>query len=118
MPQIANDGTLVRGSVDITISSVVYPLLDFKRDGAKARTEKDYNSSGKPAAASHAEDFEMITGTIRQRTDKVAPPKFIVFAYDNKNWYIVDREDGGSSQGLREYSVTIMECITGTVTLS
>lgn len=118
MPAIANDGSLTRGSVDLTISSVVYPLVDFKRDRGKARTEKDYDSSGKPAAASHAEDFEMITGTIRQRSDKVAPPKFTVFAYDSKNWYIVDREESGSTQGLKEYAVTIMECITGTVTVS
>lgn len=118
MPSIANDGTLVRGSIDLTIAAVVYALLDFKRPGGKARTEKDYTSAGKPGAASHAEDFEEITGTIRQRSDKVAPPKFIVFTYDGKNWYICDREESGSTAGLKEYAVTIMECITGTVTVT
>ena len=116
MPLIANDGTLTRGSVDLTINSVVYTLLDFKRAGGKARTELDYTAAGKPAAASHAEDFDSITGTIRSRSDKVAPPKFTVFSYDSKNWYIVDREESGSTAGLREYAVTIMECISGTVT--
>ena len=118
MPSIANDGTLVRGSALLTISSVVYTLLDFKRSGGKARTEKDYDVNGKPAAASHAEDFDEITGTIRVRSDKVAPPKFIVFAYDSKNWYITDRELSGSTQGLQDYAVSIMECITGVVTVT
>jgi len=118
MPSIANDGTLVRGSVDLTISGVVYTLLDYKRPGGKARSERDYTSGGKPKAASHAEDFEEITGTIRMRSDQVAPPKFVVFSYDSKNWYIVDREEAGSTAGLKEYSVMIMECISGSVTVS
>ncbi len=118
MPSIANDGTLVRGSATITINSVIYTLLNIKRTRGKARSEKDYDSAGKPAAASHAEDFDEISGTIRVRSDKVAPPKFIVFAYDSKNWYIVDREESGSTAGLQEYAVTIMECITGTVTVT
>lgn len=117
-PGIANDGTLVRGSIDLTISSVVYTLLDYKRSGGKARTEMDYTAAGKPRAASHAEDFEEITGTIRMRSDVAVPPKFIVFSYDSKNWYIKDREEGGSTAGLKEYSVTIMECISGTVTVT
>jgi hypothetical protein len=118
MPAIYNDGTLVRGSIDLTINSVVYTLLDFKRTGGKARTELDYDALGKPKAASHAEDFEQITGTIRSRTDKVAPPKFTVFTYDSKNWYIMDREESGSTAGLKEYAVTIMENISGTITAS
>ena len=117
-PAIANDGALVRGSIQITISGVIYTLLDFKRPGGKARTEKDYGADGKPAAASHAEDFEEITGTIRVRSDQIVPPKFIVFAYDGKNWYIMDRELSGSTGGLKEYAVTIMESITGVVTVS
>jgi len=117
MPSVANDGTLVRGSIDITISSVAYCLLNYKR-GAKARTELDYDSSGKPAAASHAEDFEMISGTIRSRSDKAAPPKFIIFSYDSKNWYIKDREVSGSTEGIVEYAVEIIECINGAVTVT
>jgi hypothetical protein len=117
MPVIANDGTLVRGSIDITLNSVIYTLLNFKR-GAKARSIMDYSAAGKPAAASHAEDFEHINGTIRQRSDKAAPPKFVVFSYDSKNWYIVDSEDGGSTEGLREYTVDIIECINAAVVIS
>lgn len=118
MPSIVNDGTLVRGSIDITINSVVYTLLDYKRPGGKARTERDYTAAGKPRAASHAEDFEEITGTIRMRSDAVPPPKFIVFSYDSKNWYIVDREESGSTAGLKEYAVVIHECISGSVTIT
>lgn len=118
MPGIYNDGTLVRGSIDLTINSVVYTLLDYKRTGGKARTEMDYDSAGKPKAASHAEDFEQITGTIRSRSDKAAPAKFTVFSYDSKNWYIMDREESGSTAGLKEYAVTIMENISGTITTS
>lgn len=114
---IANDGTLVRGSIDLTISSVIYTLLNFKR-GLKARSIYDYDSAGKPAAASHAEDFEHISGTIRTRSDKPLPPKFILFAYDSKNWYILDRELSGSTEGLQEFSVDIIECINGAVTIS
>jgi hypothetical protein len=118
MSNIANDGTLVRGSIDLTISGVVYTLLDFKRDGGKARSEMDYDSAGKPKAASHAEDFEKISGTIRARSDQAAPPKFTVFSYDAKNWYIVDREYSGSTTGIKQYAVEIMECISGSVTVS
>ena len=118
MSNVANDGTLVRGSIDITIDGVVYTLLDFSRDGGPARTELDYDASGKPAAASHAEDFERITGTIRMRSDKVAPPKFTVFTYDSKNWYICNREEAGSTQGLKQYTVEILECINGAVTVT
>jgi hypothetical protein len=117
MPSVVNDGTLVRGSIDLTINSVVYTLLDYKRS-AKARTEMDYDSSGKPKAASHAEDFETISGTIRSRSDKAAPPKFVVFSYDSKNWYIKDSEEAGSTQGLKSYAVEIMECISGSVTIT
>jgi hypothetical protein len=118
MSQIANDGTLVRGSEDITINSVTYTLTDFKRDGAKSRSEIDYGSDGKPQAASHAEDPEMFTGTIRCRSDKVDPPKFIVFSFDSKNWYIKEREKSGSAPGLKEFSVEIWECLTGSVTVT
>ena len=117
MAVIANDGTLVRGSIDITLNGTIYTLLNFKR-GAKARSIMDYSSAGKPAAASHAEDFEHISGTIRQRSDKPVPPKFIIFAFDSKNWYIVDSEDAGSTEGLREYTVDIIECINGAVVIS
>lgn len=114
MALVVNDGTLVRGSIDLTINSVPYVLLDYKRS-AKARSEEDYTSSGKPLAASHAEGFETISGTIRARSDQVAPPKFITFAYDSKNWYIKDREEGGSNSGLKSYSVEIQEQISATL---
>lgn len=118
MPSIVNDGTLVRGSIDITINSVVYTLLDYKRTGGKVQTERDYTAAGKPRAASHREDFDEITGTIRTRSDAVAPPKFTLFAYDGKNWYIVDREESGSTTGLKEYAVTIHENISGSLTIT
>ncbi len=117
MAQVANDGTLTRGSIDLTISSVVYALLDFKRS-AKARTELDYDSSGKPARASHVEDFEMISGTIRVRSDQVAPPKFTSFSYDSKNWYIKDSELTGSTTGLKQYAVEIIEQIGAAIVIS
>lgn len=117
MASIANDGTLVRGSNDITIAAVLYTLMDYKR-GAKSRSEVEYSSNSKPAAASHAEDIEVITGTIRKRSDKVDPPKFIVFAFDGKNWYIKEREESGSAPGLKEFSVEIWESITGAVVVS
>lgn len=113
----ANDGTLVRGSITLTISGVTYVLLDYKR-GAKARSEQDYDENGKPSAASHVEDFEMISGTIRARSDQAAPPKFTSFSYDGKNWYIKDREEAGSTRGLKAYAVEIMEQIGNAITLS
>ena len=114
MASVVNDGTLVRGSIDLTINSVPYVLLDYKRS-AKARSEEDYTSAGKPLAASHAEGFETISGTIRARSDQVAPPKFTTFAYDSKNWYIKDRGEGGSTAGLKSYSVEIQEQISATL---
>lgn len=114
MPSVVNDGTLVRGSIDLTISGVPYVLVDYKR-GAKARSENDYTSAGKPAGASHAEDFEIISGTIRARSDQVAPPKFTTFAYDGKNWYIKDREESGSTSGIKAYSVEIQEQIAASL---
>lgn len=112
MPNIINDGTLVRGSVDLTINSVVYTLLNFKRPLAgKARSELDYDAAGKPKAASHAEDFETITGTIRKRSDQAVPPKWTTFSYDSKNWYIENIEESGSTTGLKEYAVEIREQI-------
>jgi hypothetical protein len=117
MPQVVNDGTLVRGSIDLTISGVAYVLLDYKRS-AKSRSENDYASTGKPLAASHVEDFEMISGTIRSRSDQVAPPKFTTFAYDSKNWYIKEREEGGSTSGLKAYTVEIQEQISASLVTS
>lgn len=117
MPSVANDGTLVRGSIDLTISAVAYVLVDFKRS-AKARSENEYDSAGKPLAASHVEDFEMISGTIRARSDQAAPPKFISFSYDSKNWYIKDREYAGSTSGLKSYAVEIQEQIGASVTVT
>src|SRR5687768_2498645 len=99
MADIINDGTLVRGSIDVTISGVVYTFLNFDDDGAQPRTELDYSAAGKPAAASHAEDFRMISGVIRARSDQVAPPKFTTFAYDSKNFYIKSRRYTGSTEG-------------------
>lgn len=118
MPSIANDGTLTRGSIDLTISAVVYTLINYKRSRGKARTTLDYTSAGKPSAATHAEDFETISGTIRVRSDKVAPPKFTVFTYDSKNWYLTDREESGSTEGIKEYAVEILECINAAVTVT
>ena len=118
MSDIANDGSLVRGSIDITIASVLYTLMDFSRDGGQSRSEMDYDADGKPAAASHVEDIEKLTGTIRTRSDKVKPPKFIVFSYDSKNWYIKERTESGSSEGLKQYAIEIWESITGTVTVT
>src|SRR5688500_6218310 len=115
MSTTANDGTLVRGSITLAIAGVSYVLLDYKR-GAKARSEQDYDANGKPAAASHVEDFEMISGTIRARSDQAAPPKFETFSFDGKNWYIKDREEAGSTQGLKAYSVEIMEQIGESIT--
>src|SRR3954465_3454818 len=117
MSQVANDGTLVRGSINLTIFGVTYVLLDYKRS-AKARSEQDYDVDGKPAAASHVEDFEVIPGTIRARSDQAVPPKFVSFSYDSKNWYIKDREEAGSTQGLKAYAVEIMEQIGESLILS
>lgn len=117
MASVVNDGTLVRGSIDLTISSVPYVLLDYKRS-AKARSEEEYTSAGKPLAASHVEGFETISGTIRARSDQAAPPKFVTFSYDGKNWYIKDREESGSTSGLKSYSVEIQEQIAATLVTS
>lgn len=115
---IANDGALVRGSIDLTINGVLYTLLNYKRDGAKSQSEIDYNSSGKPSAASHAEGLEIISGVIRMRSDKVAPPKWTVFSYSGKNWYIKEREEAGETTGMKQYDVEIWECINGSVSVS
>lgn len=114
MASQVNDGTLVRGSITLTISGVPYVLLDYKR-GAKARSEQDYDANGKPLAASHVEDFEQINGTIRARSDQATPPKFVTFSFDSKNWYIKDREEGGSTAGIKSYSVDIQEQIAGSL---
>ena len=111
MADIVNDGTLARGSITLTINSVAYILLNFDDDGAKPRSEMDYDANGKPYAASHADDFRQITGVIRARSDQVAPPKYVTFSYDSKNWYIKSRRYTGSTEGLKEYAVEIQEQI-------
>lgn len=118
MSSVINDGTLVRGSIDITINSVPYLFLNFDDDGAQARSEMDYDSAGKPKAASHAEDFRKLTGVIRARSDQVAPPKFVTFSYDSLNWYIVNRRYTGSTEGLKEYAVEIQEQVNASLTTS
>jgi hypothetical protein len=118
MPQAANDGTLVRGSINLTISSVTYVMKDVARTYGAPRSEMDYDANGKPAASSHVEDFEHITGTIMARSDQVIPPKFTVFSYDSKNWMIIDRSLAGSTEGMKSYTVDIIENISGSVTTS
>ena len=118
MASIVNDGTLVRGSIKVTISSVAYIFLNFDDDERKPRTELDYDEVGKPYAASHAEDFRMISGVIRARSDQVAPPKFTAFAYDGINFYIKSRTYTGSTEGLKEYAVEIQELINASLTTS
>lgn len=115
MPAIVNDGTLVRGSIKPSINGVSYIFLNFDDDGAQARSENDYDEVGKPKAASHAEDFRMLSGVIRARSDQVAPPKFVVFTYDGLNVYIKNRRYTGSTEGLKEYAVEIQECISGSL---
>lgn len=118
MASVVNDGTLQRGSIKPTINSVAYIFLNFDDDGAQARSENDYDETGKPNAASHAEDFRKITGVIRARSDQAAPPKFTTFSYDSKNWYIVNRRYTGSTEGLKEYAVEIQEQIAAALTTS
>jgi hypothetical protein len=118
MSSIVNDGTLVRGSIKVTISGVNYIFLNFDDDGAKPRTENDYDETGKPYAASHADDFRMISGVIRARSDQVAPPKYVSFSYDSSNFYIKSRRYTGSTEGLKEYAVEIQEQINTTLTTS
>ena len=117
MASIVNDGTLVRGSIKVTISGVTYIFLNFD-DEVPPRSENDYDELGKPYAASHADDFRMITGVIRARSDQVAPPKFVTFAYDSTNFYIKIRKYTGSTAGLKEYAVTLQEQINATLTTS
>lgn len=118
MSSVVNDGTLVRGSIKITINSVPYILLNFDDDGAQARSENDYDENSKPNAASHSEDFQMISGVIRARSDQVAPPKFVTFAYSGKNYYIKNRRYTGSTEGLKEYAVEIQEQINAALVTS
>lgn len=112
---IVNDGTLVRGSIKPTINSVAYIFLNFDDDGMQARSENDYNELGKPNAASHAEDFRMLSGVIRGRSDQVAPAKFVTFTYDSLNWYIKNRRYTGSTEGMKEYAVEIQEQIAASL---
>jgi hypothetical protein len=118
MSTIANDGTLVRGSITLTISAVTYVLQDYNRTHGAPRSEMDYDEDGKPAASSHVEDFEHLTGTIRLRSDQSAPPKFTVFSYDSKDWMIIDRTEAGSTEGLKAYTIDAIENISGSVTTS
>lgn len=118
MASIVNDGTLVRGSIKVTISGVAYIFLNFDDDGRQPRTENDYDETGKPYAASHAEDFRMISGVIRARSDQVAPPKFTTFTYDGLSFYIKSRRYTGSTEGLKEYAVELQEQINVSLTTS
>lgn len=118
MSSVVNDGTLVRGSIKITISSVAYIFLNFDDDGAQPRTNNEYDELGKPLAASHAEDFRMISGVIRARSDQVAPPKFVSFSYDSLSFYIKSRKYTGSTEGLKEYAVEIQEQVNASLTTS
>lgn len=118
MSSVVNDGTLVRGSIKVTISGVPYIFLNFDDDGAQARSENDYDEVGKPVAASHAEDFRMISGVIRARSDQAAPPKFTTFSYDASSWYIKNRRYTGSTEGLKEYAVEIQEQINASLATS
>jgi hypothetical protein len=118
MSSIVNDGTLVRGSIKVTINSVPYVFLNFDDDGAQARSENDYDENGKPLAASHAEDFQMVSGVIRARSDQVAPPKFVTFTYDGKSYYIKNRRYTGSTEGLKEYAVELQEQVAAALVTS
>lgn len=117
---IINDGTLVRGSIKVAIPTggTNYIFLNFDDDERQPRSENDYNELGKPFAASHAEDFQMITGVIRARSDQVAPPKFQTFVYGGINYYIKSRRYTGSTEGLKEYAVQIQEQINASLTTS
>lgn len=114
---IATDVTLIRGTFNITIATVVYSMVDIKRS-AKAKVDEDYTTAGKYRGSSQAEQAETISTTIRARSDQVAPPKFVVFAFDSLNWYIRDRELSGSQTGIQQYAVDIVECPSGVVTIS
>lgn len=118
MADVVNDGTLVRGSINLTINSVTYVLTSFDDDGGQPRTELDYDASGKPLMASHVENFRMISGVIRARSDQAAPPKFVTFSYDSKNWYIKSRKYTGSTEGLKQYAVEIQEQINASLVTS
>lgn len=118
MATIANDGTLIRGSIKVTISSVPYIFLNFDDDGAQPRTELDYDETSKPYAASQSDDFRMISGVIRARSDQVAPPKYTTFVYEGVNFYIKSRRYTGSTEGLKQYAVEIQEQINASLTLS
>ena len=117
---VANDGTLIRGTEKWTIGSVSYIFVSFDDDGAAARSEYDYDESGKPYASSHAEDFQKVTGVIRARSDQVAPVKFTLFsrAYDGKNYQLINRRYTGSTEGLKEYAVEAVEVMNGSITTS
>lgn len=118
MSSVVQDGTLLQGSVKITINSVAYIFLNFDDDGAQARTENDYDELGKPYAANQTEDFRMLSGVIRARSNQVAPPKFTTFVYDGINWYIKNRRYTGSTEGLKEYAVECQEQINASLTTS
>ena len=123
MAQQGNDGTLVRGSIRIGALPLVLGgtasvvLLNYKRS-AKARQELDYDEYGKPLASNNVEDFEKISGDIRMRSDQGTPAKFVPFSFDGKNWQIVDREESGSTEGIKVWSVDLLEVVNPTITIS
>ena len=114
---IATDVTLIRGTFNVTINSVVYSLVDIKR-AAKVKVDDDYTTAGKYRGASMAEQAESFTATIRARSDQAAPPKFVVFSFDSLNWYIQDRELTATQVGIQQYACVMVECPSGSITLS
>lgn len=122
--KIASDVLLIRGSVDLTIAAVVYSAVNFS-DEAPDVAEKDYATNGKYLGQSIREDAEEMTCTIRARSNQVAPPKFVAFAFTMPNststattWWITKRKLTGSQGGIQSYDVTVTECPSGTVVQS
>jgi hypothetical protein len=118
MDRVVTDGSLIRGSENLTIGGNVYGFFDIKDDGGKARMEKDYDSLGKYNGCSIAEDARMLSGTVRARSDQPAPPKFTTFTYDGALFFIYDSEFAGSQAGLKQYSVSIIQQKNPTLTIS
>lgn len=109
MDKVVTDGTLIRGSEVLTIGGNAYIFTDIKDDTGKARMEKDYDELGKYNGCSIAEDAIQLSGTIRSRTDKPDPPKFVTFSRGGVNYFIFDREFSGSTQGLKQFAVSIIQ---------
>ena len=114
---IATDVTLIRGTFDVVISGVTYSLVDIKRS-AKAKVDEDYTTQGKYRGSSDAEGAETMSATIRARSDQVAPPKFVVFAFGGLNWKMRDRELSGSQTGIQSYACEFVECPSGAIVQS